>query len=101
MCDLEKKKAWLSRYRKNKLIIKSEQELIDEHIKMYQENQQIIKAINSVDNPLYKALLIRRYINGETNEEISKNMNYEERHVRRLLKKSIESINMSLNVRND
>ena len=90
--DVEKIKDWLNKYLKNKLVLQAESELVDDYIAMFQENQNIVNAIHRVENPLYMALLVRRFVNGEKIEDIAEAMHYDERQIRRLMNKALLSV---------
>lgn len=56
--------------------------VIDERIdKLYDTKHEIIKAINRVDNPTYRRLLIARYLEFRTWEKIAIDMHYSYKHV--------------------
>lgn len=93
--EVEEIKSWLNKYRKNKLVLQAESELLDDHIKMYQENQDIVNAIHRVEDPLYMALLVRRFVNGEKIEDIAEAMHYDERQIRRLMNKALLSVSVN------
>lgn len=48
--------------------------------------------INTVTEPEKKEMLYRKYILGETLEQIAESMSYSSRHVQRMINASIESI---------
>ena len=62
---------------------------IDELIECKNE---IIRAINSVENPTYRALLIAYYINCKTWEQVADDLNYDLRWVYRLHGRALQAI---------
>lgn len=68
---------------------------IDERIdELYKIKQEILKAISGVDNSTYRALLIERYINFKTWEQIADYMNYSRMHVTRLHGRALQKVKM-------
>lgn len=68
---------------------------IDERIdKLYKIKQEILKAVSAVDNSTYRALLIERYINFKTWEQIADYMNYSRMHVTRLHGRALQKVKM-------
>ena len=68
---------------------------IDERIdELYKIKQEILKAISGVDNSTYRTLLIERYINFKTWEEIAVYMNYSYMHITRLHGKALQRVKM-------
>lgn len=53
----------------------------------------IVEAISNVENSHNRELLYRKYICGETLEELGDNLGYSPRHVSRLLSLAIASMN--------
>ena len=57
-------------------------ELIDKRIdELYEVKQEILSTINKVDDTVLRTLLIEKYINFQTWEQIACNMNYSYVHV--------------------
>ncbi len=54
--------------------------------------EDISSKIRSVKKSEYREILIRKYINGETLEEIGDSFCYSARHVQRLLKRAVSTI---------
>ena len=68
---------------------------IDDRIdELYKIKQEILKAISGVDNSTYRTLLIERYINFKTWEEIAVYMNYSYMHITRLHGKALQRVKM-------
>jgi DNA-directed RNA polymerase specialized sigma subunit len=64
---------------------------IDQYVDMRKE---IVRAIDTVEDLTLRTLLSRRYINGETWEQVAVNMNYCYMQICRLHGKALESIRM-------
>lgn len=58
---------------------------------------EILKAINCVDNTLYRTLLIAYYVNCKTWEEVAKELNYDLRWVYRLHGRALQAIESHYN----
>ena len=56
------------------------------------EKDEIIAAINAVDNQTYRIILVSRYLNGEAWPDIAAELNYDLRHVYRLHNAALEAI---------
>lgn len=70
--------------------------MIDDRVKeLYKIKQEILQAINQVDNATYRTLLISRYINFKTWEQIAVDMNFCLRQVFRIHGKALTKIKMS------
>ncbi len=54
--------------------------------------EDISLKISAVKNPDYRELLFRKYINGETLEQIGESMCYSARHVQRMLNNAVASM---------
>lgn len=68
-------------------------ELIDNRIdELYAVKKEILSAINELDSSTLRTLLIARYINFHTWEEIAVEMNYSYMHVCRLHGKALQKI---------
>ena len=98
-------KEWLNRGRNlneeiNALIKAKEKALYDAcnvsiaYDKVYKIKQEILKAVSAVDNSTYRALLIERYINFKTWEQIADYMNYSRMHVTRLHGRALQKVKM-------
>lgn len=66
-------------------------ERIDELVEMKQE---ILQAINCIDNEIQRAILVERYINHKKWEEIIKNINYAERNIYKLHAEALKKIKL-------
>ena len=67
--------------------------LIDECIeKLTVIKTEILKCINDVDNPTYRAILIAYYVNNQTWEKVAEDMRYNLRWVYRVHKKALKAI---------
>lgn len=67
--------------------------LINEKIdKLYQVQREITDAIYRVDNSTLRTLLVERYINFNTWEQIAVNMNYNYRWILRLHGRALQAI---------
>lgn len=51
---------------------------------LYAIKTEIIQAINQIPSPIYRAVLIERYINMKTLEHTAENLNYSYQHMCRL-----------------
>lgn len=60
--------------------------------KLEKQKEEIFNIISSIENPTYKAILHKRYVQGKKWEEIEKDLCYVEQHVHRLHKKAIEEV---------
>lgn len=68
---------------------------IDSRIDMlYRIKQEIRQAIEQVENPIYRTLLIKRYLNFKTWEKIAEEMNYSYMHITRLHGKALQEVKM-------
>lgn len=73
--------------------------MIDERIdELYAIKQEILQVINTVENSTYRTLLIERYIQFKTWEQIAVDMNYCWRQIMRLHGKALCKVSASLNV---
>lgn len=63
--------------------------------KLFQIKQEIIAAIECVNEPVYRTLLIKRYLNFKTWEQIAVEMNYSYRQTVRLHGKALQEVKMS------
>lgn len=69
-------------------------ELIEKRIdELYKIKYEILQAINSLDDSILRSILIARYINFKTWEEIAENLHYACRHIMRLHAKALIKIN--------
>lgn len=59
------------------------------------EKDNVIAAINAVDNQTYRIILVSRYLNGEAWPDIAAELNYDLRHVYRLHNAALEAIRFS------
>lgn len=76
-------------------------EQIDREIdRLADVKREILGVIGRVENGTLRALLIERYINCQTWEEIAVRMNYTYRHITRMHGEALQEVerNMSLNV---
>lgn len=70
--------------------------MIDVRIdELYAIKQEILQAINTVDDSTYRTLLIERYVNFKTWEQIAVDMNYCWRQIMRLHGQALQKIKMS------
>ena len=68
-------------------------ELIDNRVdELYAVKQEILQVINKVNDSVLRTLLIKRYINFQTWEEIACGMNYSYRQICRLHGKALSKI---------
>ena len=68
-------------------------ELIDNRVdELYAVKQEILQVINKVNDSVLRTLLIKRYINFQTWEEIACGMNYSYRQICRLHSKALSKI---------
>ena len=68
-------------------------ELIDNRVdELYAVKQEILQVINKVNDSVLRTLLIKRYINFQTWEEIAYGMNYSYRQICRLHGKALSKI---------
>ena len=66
---------------------------IDDRIdELYKIKYEIFKAISNVENGTYRTLLIERYINFESCEQIANNMNYDRRQITRLHGEALKNV---------
>lgn len=66
---------------------------IDDRIdELYKIKYEIFKAISNVENGTYRTLLIERYINFESWEQIANNMNYDRRQITRLHGEALKNV---------
>ena len=66
---------------------------IDERIdELYKIKLEIFKAISAVENGTYRTLLIERYINFESWEQVADNMNYDRRQITRLHGEALKNV---------
>lgn len=56
------------------------------------QKEEIFKLIAAIENPTYKAVLHKRYVQGKKWEEISQELHYEYPHVHRLHKKAVAEV---------
>lgn len=67
--------------------------LIDDKIdELIDCKSEILKAINTVENTLYRALLIAYYVNCKTWEDVALELKYGVRHIHRLHGRALEKI---------
>ena len=59
---------------------------------LYKTQQEISECIHKIENPVYRTLLIERYINCKKWEQIAEDMNYELSSVYKLHKKAVDAI---------
>lgn len=72
--------------------------LIDRRIdELYDVKRQILNAINKLDDAVLRKLLIARYINFKTWEQISMDLNYGRSHICRLHGEALKKIKMVQN----
>ena len=70
--------------------------MIDVRIdELYAIKQEILQAINTVKDSAYRTLLIERYVNFKTWEQIAVDMNYCWRQIMRLHGQALQKIKMS------
>lgn len=73
--------------------------MIDDRIdKLYAIKQEILQVINTVDESTYRTLLIERYIQFKTWEQIAVDMSYCWRQIMRLHGQALYKVKASLNV---
>ena len=66
---------------------------IDDRIdELYKIKHEIFKAISAVENGAYRTLLIERYINFESWEQIANSMNYDRRQITRLHGEALKNV---------
>lgn len=56
------------------------------------EKERIYQIIRIIENPMYKQILHKRYVQGKKWEEISSELHYEYQHVHRLHKSAIAEV---------
>lgn len=56
--------------------------------------EDIAKKIFTVDNGFYREILIKKYIEGETLEELGESIGYSTRHIQRLVNQAVNEIRM-------
>lgn len=59
---------------------------------LYSYRCEIHRLINTIDNSIYRAVLIARYINCDTWEKIAENMGYNIRHIYRIHGQALRKI---------
>ena len=65
--------------------------------KMENEREEIFNIIQSINDPTYKAILYKRYIQGKKWEVISDELHYVKQHLHRLKSQSIEEVHKIIN----
>lgn len=66
--------------------------LIAERTKVYRD---VLKSISNIRNPIYRRILIKRYLKGESIKRIAYDMNYSCEYMYELLKKAEHHIKQS------
>ena len=83
--------AKVGRLQMDKQIYKNCAKTIDTEISTCRQvAKNIENKINEIENLLYREVLIRRYIYGETNEHIAEELNYSTRHIQRIMNEAVE-----------
>lgn len=83
----------ISRLKEMQTIYPEKKQTYQAQIKECIKKRKIIeKAINSVENEVYKEILIQKYFCKKTNEEIGLILNYSTRHIDRLHRAAIENL---------
>ena len=78
--------AKVARLQMDKEIYKNCAKSIDAEIRTCRQIAKSIEnKINEIENLLYREVLIRRYIYGETNEYIADALSYSTRHIQRIM----------------
>lgn len=70
----------------------AENSIICEIYDLIHSKSEVEKAIEDVENPILKRLLVLKYKNGLTHEQAAEKLDKSERHLRRLQKKFFEEI---------
>lgn len=78
-------------------VLELEERLDIEIDRLTEKRQEIEQAVNAIPDEVQREVLTRRYLLYQKWEVIAKEMNYSERHIRRLHGHALK--NMSLNVR--
>lgn len=78
-------------------VLELEERLDKEIDRLTEKRQEIEQAVNAIPDEVQREVLTRRYLLYQKWEVIAKEMNYSERHIRRLHGHALK--NMSLNVR--
>lgn len=79
------------------LIIKKEQlvnRLNEQQATALEVMAKIISVIDTVENPLYQAILVRKYISGASLDDIAEELNYDYSWTTRLHIRAIDSIKL-------
>ena len=61
-----------------------------EHLE--KQKEEIFNIISAIENPTYKQILHKRYVQGKKWDEISEELNYERQHINRIHKKAVEEV---------
>ncbi len=70
-------------------------ELVRDITRLVYLKHQIIKAINQVEDSNYRTILTLKFIEFKTWEAIAEELDYGDRHLRRLSKKAIELVELN------
>lgn len=106
MATIENKRAWLSRYNKNRVkraYLSGRMKEASDHAELLdrlhrldergsQYKREILRALSGLEDPRLSEILEYRYIDGLSIEEISSRSGYCRRHVFRLQAKALEEI---------
>ncbi len=76
-------------------IVDYKDELVRDITKLVYLKHQIISAINSVDDSLLRTILILKFIEFKTWEVIAEELEYGDRHMKRLGKQAIEMVEIN------
>lgn len=79
-------------------IMELEDKLSEQHRLILEQKTAIEAAIDSLSDETCRLLLKLKYINGNTWGQVSAKLYLSERHAKRLCRKALKDINMSLNV---
>lgn len=75
-----------------------ERELNAKLIDMVEQRQAIERAIEALDNDLYKEILIGKYIYGRSLSQLAEEKHYCYKQIRRIHGRALKNLNMSFNV---
>ena len=68
--------------------------LNEQQLEALETMTKVMKVIDTVENPLHNAILIRKYISGASLEDIGEELGYEYSWVTRLHKRAIDSVRL-------
>ena len=72
-------------------VLDAEKRLAELTIEIISEQQEAIDQIQNLSNVLYSDLLYRRYVKGETLQEIAKSLYYSDEYIRKLHAKALDA----------